>query len=228
MDEIIDHLKQSLEDDFFSKAERKSLRAILDQHPLDVHQLAFLRSKIFELADQKITPQNYGFVLAWIREATSALMNIQTGGAQSDVYFSPGETCRTVIVRQIQSAVTQLQICVFTISDDVISDSLLLAHKKGLDIKIITDNDKSLDEGSDIEQLAKAGIPIKMDRTSNHMHHKFMVADNKTVLTGSYNWTRSAARFNHENILLTNEAKVVKSFLKEFEQLWRAMADYSN
>lgn len=226
MNDLVEYLKLSLEDDFFSKGERKSLRALVDQNPLTEQQLTYLRSKIFELADQKITPQNYSFILAWIKDATSALLNTNPQGAQSDAFFSPGEMCRNVIIQQIQSAVSNLQICVFTISDDVISDSILVAHKKGLNIRIITDNDKSLDEGSDIEAIAKAGIAVKMDRTSNHMHHKFMVADNKTVLTGSYNWTRSAAKFNHENILLTNDGSVVKSFLKEFDQLWKVMADY--
>ena len=78
---------------------------------------------------------------------------------------------------------------------------------------VITDNDKSLDLGSDIERLAKAGIAVKMDRTTDHMHHKFMVA-------------RSAAKHNHENILVAKEEDVVKSFLTEFEKLWKQMSTY--
>ena len=69
-------------------------------------------------------------------------------------------------------------------------------------------------------------MAIKMDATPNHMHHKFMVVDNKSLLTGSYNWTVSAMRYNHENILITEEAGVVRSFLKEFENLWRQMVEY--
>jgi len=53
-----------------------------------------------------------------------------------------------------------------------------------------------------------------------------MITDNKALITGSYNWTRSAARFNHENILLTREGPVIKSFSKEFEQLWNTLATY--
>jgi len=102
----------------------------------------------------------------------------------------------------------------------------LTAHKKGILIKLITDNDKSFDVGSDIEQLAKAGIAIKMDTSPNHMHHKFMVADNRSVLTGSYNWTLSAARYNHENIIVTRDASVIRSFAQQFDQLWNVMAKY--
>lgn len=226
MDDIIDHLKLSLEDDFLSKPERKSLRALVDQQPLSEEQLSLLRNKVFELANEKATPKNYNFVLTWIKDATQALVSHAKPDSASDAYFSPGETCRDIIIKQIQGAVSQLQICVFTISDDVISNAILLAHKKGLAIRIITDNDKSLDEGSDIETLAKAGIAVKMDRTANHMHHKFMVADQKALITGSYNWTRSAARFNHENILLTYESGVINSFAREFDQLWNNLAEY--
>jgi phosphatidylserine/phosphatidylglycerophosphate/cardiolipin synthase-like enzyme len=55
------------------------------------------------------------------------------------------------------------------------------------------------------------------------MHHKFMIADLHTLITGSYNWTLSAARYNHENILLTREANVIKSFSSEFDKLWNEM-----
>lgn len=224
MEEIIEHLKRSIEDDFLSKAERKSLKELVAEKPLDDNQLNFLRSKIYELANQKVSPANYKFMVDWIKDANSAL--ISPAASTSDAYFSPGEECRNVIISQIKSAVNQLQICVFTISDDVITDAILTSHKRGTDIKIITDNDKSMDEGSDIEQIARQGIAVKMDRTPNHMHHKFMVVDGKALITGSYNWTRSAARFNHENILLTREGGVVKSFLKEFDQLWKVMEQY--
>jgi phosphatidylserine/phosphatidylglycerophosphate/cardiolipin synthase-like enzyme len=160
-----------------------------------------------------------------VKSVNSALLQPQPG-TLSDAYFSPGEACRNVILKQINSAINELNICVFTISDDLISDSIITAHKQGKHIRIITDNDKSHDEGSDIAQLARAGVKVKMDRTEYHMHHKFMVTDQKAVITGSYNWTRSAAKFNQENIVVSQEAGLIKSYLKEFEQLWKVMEDY--
>jgi len=41
------------------------------------------------------------------------------------------------------------------------------------------------------------------------------------VLTGSYNWTRSAATKNRENILISNALSAVQSYSDEFERLWR-------
>jgi phosphatidylserine/phosphatidylglycerophosphate/cardiolipin synthase-like enzyme len=53
------------------------------------------------------------------------------------------------------------------------------------------------------------------------MHHKFAVIDGKTLLTGSYNWTRSAADFNEENVVVTDDPRLVSSFAAEFEKLWK-------
>lgn len=225
MEKIISYLQTSIVDEVLSKDEKRTLKTLLRESPLDQNQLNFLRSKIYELANEKITTENYRFIVEWIKNTTNAL--ISPAIENTSTFFSPGEACRQAIIQQIQSAIARLQICVFTISDDTITNALLASHQKGVAIKVITDNDKSLDEGSDIEQLAHAGISVKMDNSPNHMHHKFMVIDQQALLTGSYNWTRSAARFNHENIVITREIGVIKSFSKQFEHLWDTMSDFN-
>jgi phosphatidylserine/phosphatidylglycerophosphate/cardiolipin synthase-like enzyme len=225
MDDLLAYLHQTLEDEILSKNEKRDFKSLFKSRLLDEQQVALLKSKIYDLANTKINATNYQFILEWVRMVSLALeAPIQT--STSSAFFSPGDTCRNTIIHQVETAIKQLQICVFTISDDTITKSLLTAHRKGVDIKVITDNDKALDEGSDIRQLAKAGIAIKMDNSPNHMHHKFMIADQRTLITGSYNWTHSAARYNHENILLTGEPGVVKSFANEFDLLWRKMEPF--
>ncbi|MCA6410626.1 MAG: DUF1669 domain-containing protein [Cytophagales bacterium] len=221
MDELIDYLQRTIADEILSKEEKRTLKSMVEERALDINQLNTLRGKVFELANAKITPANYPFIMDWIKTATSALVLPTT--STTDAFFSPGDACRNTIIQRIDGAIKQLQICVFTISDDSITKSLLAAHRRKVQINVITDNDKSLDQGSDIDQLARAGIAVKMDITSNHMHHKFMIADQHTLITGSYNWTLSAARYNHENILLTREVNVIKSFASEFEKLWNEM-----
>lgn len=225
MDQIIAHLRQSIADEVFSKEERKTLRVLLTDRGLREDQLTSLRTKIFELASEKVNDSNFRFIIEWVKNVNSAL--VASTADKSDAFFSPGDACRDTIIKQISGAITQIKICVFTISDDRISHAIMTSHKKGLDIKVITDNDKSFDMGSDVGRLAQAGIAVKMDSTPNHMHHKFMVVDDRALITGSYNWTQSAARYNHENILLTKEGRVVDSYLKEFDQLWKEMQWYN-
>lgn len=224
MEKILEHLRSSIQDQFLSKTERKELRELLEEFPLDAQQLNLLRTKVYEVANESINGDNYRFVVEWIKSVNNQLSVLPSGG--TSVYFSPGDACLKAIQQQIRMARRELRVCVFTISDDRITDELLLAHKRGLSIRVITDNDKTLDEGSDIERLANAGVAVRMDMSPNHMHHKFMVADEEALITGSYNWTRSAARFNHENILLTKEHSVIKSFSSHFEELWKEMTVY--
>jgi mitochondrial cardiolipin hydrolase len=58
------------------------------------------------------------------------------------------------------------------------------------------------------------------------MHHKFAIIDSRLVLTGSYNWTRSAAEYNHENLLVTNSKQAIGQFEKEFNRLWTELEPY--
>ena len=135
-------------------------------------------------------------------------------------YFSPGDDCLNHILELIDGCENSLDICVFTISDDRIKNALLNAHVENVAIRVISDNDKLKDEGSDIKELSQRGIAVKIDTTPYHMHHKFMIVDGKILLTGSYNWTRSAARFNQENVLSMQDANVISSFQEHFDELW--------
>ena len=87
-------------------------------------------------------------------------------------------------------------------------------------IRIISDDEKASDAGSDIYRLRKSGIRVKTDRDPNHMHHKFALFDGVRLLNGSYNWTRSASLRNEENYVVTNEKKLVREFTSHFEWLW--------
>ncbi len=220
MDKLLAYLEKSIADEVFSKEEKKMLRTLIQKKNFSADEVNFLRNRVFEVANKKINATNQSFIIGWIKEAMAAIV---VPPASTHVYFSPGDECRDGIIQQIDTTVSTLQICVFTISDDRITKSILAAHRRKVQVNIISDNDKSLDRGSDIDQLARAGIAVKLDVTTNHMHHKFMIADQKTLLTGSYNWTLSAAKYNHENILITNEASVVKSFGIEFGKLWSEM-----
>ena len=56
------------------------------------------------------------------------------------------------------------------------------------------------------------------------MHHKYAIFDDSRVLTGSYNWTRSAAEFNEENIIVSDDSRLQGLFSQHFKQLWDEVA----
>ena len=101
---------------------------------------------------------------------------------------------------------------------------MLAAHKRKVKVRIVSDNDKADDRGSDIYHMAKKGIPIRVDRSANHMHHKYAIFDGKRLVNGSFNWTRSATKYNQENIVVSNDGKLIKDFGVTFEKLWEHCA----
>lgn len=141
----------------------------------------------------------------------------------AEVHFSPGDACLRAIRGQFAAAKKTADVCVFTITDDRIADAMLEAHRRGVKLRVVTDNDKAEDEGSDVVRLARAGVALRVDRTEHHMHHKFAVFDGARVLTGSYNWTRSAANYNAENLLVSDDERLVASYDRAFESLWSSL-----
>lgn len=175
-----------------------------------------IKNRLFVLAQQKPGQES----MKWLSEAMEIVYSRYTPEETCEVKFSPGIACLEAIIEEIRYATKSIDICVFTISDNRIADAIEYAHSKGVKVRIITDNDKSYDLGSDVEKLAKTGISVKIDSSPQHMHHKFALFDNKKVLTGSFNWTRSATDQNAENILITNNNKAIERYQREFERLW--------
>ena len=46
--------------------------------------------------------------------------------------------------------------------------------------------------------------------------------DNKTVITGSFNWSPSAAHTNDETLLVIHSPQLAKHFTREMDRLWES------
>lgn len=220
---LLDLFQKSFEDHMLTRKERAELNNELKELALNDHEKSIIRSKVFDLARSEMTETNYPSITLWLEEVSKLLIRNHTAAteSQNSVHFSPGESCRNAIKKFIKSAENTLKICVFTISDNQISNEIIAAKKRGVDVRVITDDDKQRDHGSDISLLRSKGVHVRCDDSPSHMHHKFAVADKKRVLTGSYNWTRSAATSNQENILITDEKSIVHAYNQEFGRLWK-------
>jgi phosphatidylserine/phosphatidylglycerophosphate/cardiolipin synthase-like enzyme len=98
-------------------------------------------------------------------------------------------------------------------------------------VKVLLDAEADHKNGlSQGEFLRRGGIDVRNvtgqvrdgGETRGIMHHKFAVIDRKVLITGSYNWSRSAETLNGENILIFQSAEpLAEEYRKEFEKLWR-------
>lgn len=224
-EEVDRALRATLDDGRLSRGEREALLELLKESPVDAARLAQLRARAFAIAREGLNDPQAMARLSWAEDLVKLLAQLQpaVAPASSRACFSPGDGCLTTILGELGRVRKTADICVFTITDDRISHAILAAHQRRVAVRIITDNDKQHDHGSDIERLRSAGIALRVDMTEHHMHHKFAVLDGATLLNGSYNWTRSAATHNEENLIVTSDAALVATFAKQFASMWDAL-----
>jgi mitochondrial cardiolipin hydrolase len=219
-------LRQFLVDGKLSDAEKKALARWLEANVTSEQKQGVARSRVFDTARNAVADPQAVQVIDFLEDVLKVLLPM--GGATSsppstapdEAFFSPGDSCLGRIVSRLNTARRTADICVFTITDDRIAGAILAAHKRGVKIRIITDNEKAYDEGSDVQRLQAAGIPLLVDHTPFHMHHKFALFDRSRLINGSYNWTRSAAANNEENVTDTGDPALLASFQREFDALW--------
>lgn len=225
--EIDEILARTFDDHRLSRTERRAFGRIAEELGDDAHLLDYARSKAFAMARESVANHDSRQIIDWLAGIVGALGKDACQPGRTSAHFSRRgyDECLDKLAGLLHGAERALDICVFTITDNRIRDEILAAHQRGMAIRIITDDEKVRARGSDIIELAQAGVPVKIDDTSDHMHHKFAIFDRELLLTGSYNWTRSAADFNYENFLVTDSPPAVAAFQREFEFLWTALVD---
>lgn len=222
-------LQQTLDDHRLSRNERRALRDHLQDFIKDEASQLKCHQMAFELARNTIDPVNSSAVLEWLEDVSRVIRQAaapEVTKTDAEVIFSPGDHCWRRISALLKSARHTVDICVFTITDDRITSGILDAHNRKVAVRIITDNDKAFDKGSDVERLARAGVDVCIDRTRHHMHHKFAIFDRQRLLTGSYNWTRSAASSNEENFIIVDDPRLRSAFQEEFDRLWQEFSTW--
>ncbi len=230
--DLLHHFQRAFADSTLSAEEARQLRQRLAERAQQPAGLAELRHRLFGLARDRFNSFQDKAVVEWLEAASALLLPASVpaptvaGVVHSEVFFSPTDDCVAAIRQFLGQAAHQLDVCVFTIADDRLTDAVLAAHRRGVRVRLLTDNDKLYDQGSDVRQLHAAGLPVRVDGAKHHMHHKFAVADSRNLLTGSYNWTRSAAELNQENLLITDDAALVRRYAQEFERLWEALDEF--
>ncbi len=75
-------------------------------------------------------------------------------------------------------------------------------------------------QGGEYERFRQAGLDVRLDGLEGQMHHKVIIVDGATVITGSYNFTNSAERYNEENVLIIHNEVLAKQYEAEFEQIY--------
>lgn len=218
-------LRDAAQDLSLDNDEKLALRTLGEQ--LDAGRIRFLRNRAFDIAREAMlaAPGDTLDALRWLEQVVKTLdVAREVAPVVSSAYFAPGDACLGRLRALMLGCRSTLDICVFTIADDRLSDAILDCHARGVQVRVVSDDDKRHDAGSDIERLRARGVPVRLDRSPAHMHHKFALFDGRLLANGSFNWTRSATHNNDENLVVTDDPNLLRVFAEQFGRLWRQFA----
>lgn len=134
------------------------------------------------------------------------------------VYFSPNGGCTQAIIQEIDRAKAEILVQAYSFTSAPIAKALLIAHKKGVQVVAVLDKSNKTAKYSSATFLFNSGIPIFIDSAHAIAHNKIIIIDRETVITGSFNFTKSAEEKNAENILILKSKDLAKEYLKYWEK----------
>ena len=140
-------------------------------------------------------------------------------GTQIVSYFSPGSETIPPLLREINSAQKSIYFMVFSFTHDKIGKAMRDQYENGIKVGGVFDENQ-ISKYSEYHLMQEAGMDVKIDKTSGTMHHKVIIVDEETVITGSYNFSRNAEIRNSENLLIIKGNKdVARAYIGEYNRL---------
>jgi len=221
--DVLEALRATLDDRRVSRSERRAVRAMIADRPLTPDERAAVEAEVFDTVRDRLRDPRDRELIEWLRRSLPLLRPADVPVVESACYFGPGDPMVETLAHALGEVRRTVDVAVFTITDDRLSDALTALHRRGVRVRVLTDDDKAYDSGSDAHRLARAGLDVVFDQSPHHFHHKFAVLDGSRLINGSYNWTRGADRNNRENFMITNDPRLVARYVEAFEALWNEL-----
>lgn len=139
--------------------------------------------------------------------------------ARYEVCYSPKGGCTRMITNFIDSAKPKKSILMmaYVLTSDIISNSLIKAKQRGVNVTILVDKNAPLARGADAKRLSDVGIEVLVDKNHPISHSKSIIIGN-AVQTGSFNYSSAAEYSNQENaLILYSVPKISKNYRDFFD-----------
>lgn len=150
------------------------------------------------------------------------LVAFRVNAVTIEVGFSPAGTALPLVINTINQADKEILVAAYSFTSKPIALALAKAHKNGISVKVVADAKANQNKYTAISYLKNHAVPVRLNQQYASMHNKFMVIDGKTVQSGSFNYTSSAAIRNAENVIVVRNApEVAVAYRSEFLRLWR-------
>lgn len=139
---------------------------------------------------------------------------------QVECYFAPEDKPEKEILAEIAAARSSIDFMAFSFTSEPIAEAMAAQMGRGVRVRGLFETRNAGDRYSRDDFLAGRGAEIRHDRNPYTMHHKVIIIDGATVVTGSYNFSKSAETKNDENVLILHSPALVQRYTEEFEALF--------
>lgn len=151
------------------------------------------------------------------------MSSVVSENMETVAYF---ENIKGVLLSELNRATREIVAAVAWFTDPDILDLLEQKAKNSVNVRllIVEDQINVGERGLDFEVLEDNGGEVALIKGTDTnkqaiMHNKFTVIDRKTVITGSFNWTRRATS-NYENItVIDEESDLAYQYVMEFNKI---------
>src|SRR5882762_7146133 len=147
------------------------------------------------------------------RDGTAAPAASQDGVS---VYFSPGTDCGQLIIDKVRMAQKHVYVQAYSFTSDRIAKALVEVHKRGVEVKVILDDDKA-DKKSELDFLSRKGIDTYLDSKHEKAHNKVILIDGQSIITGSFNFSDRDDEKKADNlVLIEGKQKIMDAYEANF------------
>jgi phosphatidylserine/phosphatidylglycerophosphate/cardiolipin synthase-like enzyme len=135
-----------------------------------------------------------------------------------------GKISLNEIIRRIDKATHRVFVAMYTFTHPDLLQTLCVAKKRGVDVRVIFDRDSSLQTSKKAYAFCKKEhITCGFRSKTGLLHYKTAIIDN-TLVTGSCNWTKAGFLSNNEAILIidplsASQEKWISRWWAEIEKI---------
>ncbi len=147
------------------------------------------------------------------------------GNNEIEIYFSPQDKSATRIIQLINNAKSYIYIPTFLITHKGITDSLIKAKMRNVDIKIIIDANSVNTRNTKHKIIRGNNIALKAENYAGKLHSKTIIIDDEYIVIGSMNFSNSGENKNDENMIVIKNTEIAKNYRKFFLYLWNKIPD---
>ncbi len=134
--------------------------------------------------------------------------------------FAPDYDVVRFIVNHLRQAEQSIYFMAFAFTHDGIGNIMKARFQDGLDVRGVFETRGADSRYAEYTSMRELGMQVIKDINKWVMHHKVIIVDGKTVITGSFNFSNNAARTNDENVLIIqNNAEIAALYTEEWQRV---------